>query len=183
MPYAPSKHHRRSIRLKGYDYTLPGAYFITICTQDRTCLFDDVVDGEMRLNSFGKIVAESWQWLALQYDYIELDEWVLMPNHLHGIIVMTDCMGGSRTAHTMNRKPIGRLVVAFKTVSTKRINEYRGTPGATVWQRNHCEHIICNDQSMQRIREYILTNSLRWHLDRENVWTVGVAPLTGEQVE
>jgi REP element-mobilizing transposase RayT len=128
MRYDPERHHRRSIRLKGYDYTQAGAYFVTIVTQDRACLFGEIVEGEVQLNPFGEIVAESWRWLAMQYDYVELDEWVIMPNHLHGIIVITDngSRGGSRTAPTVKRKPIGRLIGAFKTVSTKRINEHRG---------------------------------------------------------
>jgi putative transposase len=169
VTYDPRRHHRRSIRLKGYDYSRPGAYFITIVAQDRACLFGEVVDGAMHLSEVGQIVSESWQWLAAQYEYVRLDAWVVMPNHLHGIIVITDRgmgggdsgRGGSRTAPTaaitlpptamppstaddppvdtptdapapVKRKTIGRLVGAFKTVSTKRINEYRGTPGAVV---------------------------------------------------
>ncbi|WP_371821117.1 hypothetical protein [Chloracidobacterium sp. D] len=89
MRYDPERHHRRSIRLKDCDYTRMGAYFVTLCTQGRVCLFGEIVAGEMRLNEYGEIVAESWRWLATQYDYVELDEWVVMPNHLHGIIVIT----------------------------------------------------------------------------------------------
>jgi REP element-mobilizing transposase RayT len=101
VTYDPSRHHRRSIRLKGYDYSQAGAYFVTLCAQGRECLFGEVVDGEMRLNDAGHIVAESWQWLATQHDYVELDEWIIMPNHLHGIIVITDNgRGGSRTVPT-----------------------------------------------------------------------------------
>ena len=195
MTCDPGRHHRRSIRLKGYDYSRPGAYFITIVAQDRACLFGKVVDGVMHLSEVGQIVAESWQWLAAQYDYVTLDAWVVMPNHIHGIIVITDQGGddgggggddggrgvddggggGSRTAPTANtptasnaptapdaptanapttnaptapakRKTVGRLVGAFKTVSTKRINDQRGTPGAQVWQRDFYEHI----SAMQR---------------------------------
>lgn len=173
MKYNPEKHHRRSIRLKGYDYSQVGAYFVTICAQNRACLFGDIVGGEMRLNDTGKIVADSWRWLASQYDYVELDEWVVMPNHIHGIIVVNDRRGDSRiaptrTAPTGKRKPIGRLIGAFKTVSTKHINIMRGTPGIPVWQRNYYEHIVRNDESLNRIREYIKNNPLQWKLDREN---------------
>ena len=215
MRYDPNKHHRRSIRLKGYDYTQAGVYFVTIVTQNRACLFGDIVAGEVRLNAFGQVVAETWQWLATQYGYVELDEWVVMPNHLHGIIIITGTGdgrpadgggvgggsrtaptvigatgggggvgGGSRTAPTViastapmvKRKPLGRLIGAFKTVSTKRINEYRGTPGVVVWQRNYYEHIIRDECSLNRIREYIAANPLRWHLDRENVHAAGPDP-------
>ena len=217
MTCDPGRHHRRSIRLKGYDYSRPGAYFITIVAQDRACLFGKVVDGVMHLSEVGQIVAESWQWLAAQYDYVTLDAWVVMPNHLHGIIVITDQGGddgggggddggrgvddggggGSRTAPTANtptasnaptapdaptanapttnaptapakRKTVGRLVGAFKTVSTKRINDQRGTPGAQVWQRDFYEHIIRDAAALARIRRYIVENPARWASDPEN---------------
>ena len=178
VPYHPEIHRRRSIRLKGYDYTTAGAYFVTLVTKDRVCWFGDVVNGEMIWNKYGKICADAWLWLARQYDYVELIEWVIMPNHLHGIIVIIDGVdatgrGGSRTAPTTitmgtKRKPLGRLIGAFKTVSTKRINEMRRTPGEPIWQRNYYEHIIRNKNELNRIRQYIMENPLRWELDREN---------------
>jgi len=120
----------RSIRLKGYDYSQAGAYFIILCTQNRENLFGKIADNEMALNNTGQIVADTWQWLEKQYDYVELDQWVIMPNHLHGIIVINDHhRDGSRTAPTEKHKPIGHLVGAFKTVSTKRINQICNTPG------------------------------------------------------
>ena len=124
IKYDPDRHHRRSIRLKGYDYSQPGAYFVTICTERRQCIFGDVVGGQMRLNRYGEIVAETYQWLCQRYGHLHSDEWIIMPNHFHAIMVITDkpCRGGSRTAPTTNdqRKPLGRLIGAFKTVSTKK---------------------------------------------------------------
>jgi REP element-mobilizing transposase RayT len=178
MRYSPECHHRQSIRLKHYDYSQPGAYFVTLCVQNRECLFGDVADGEMRLNGAGRLVSDSWAWLATQYDHVELDEYVIMPNHMHGVLIITDgCRGGSRTAPTEGtRKPVGRLIGAFKTVSTKRINQLRGTPGVPVWQRNYYEHIIRNAESLNRISEYIVNNPGQWELDREN--PVGALPAT-----
>ena len=98
MKQDPGLHHRRSIRLPGYDYSQAGAYFVTICTQNRRCLFGNVVNVEMVLNHAGRVVAESWQWMGEQYEHVELDEWVIMPNHLHGIIVISERRGGSRTS-------------------------------------------------------------------------------------
>jgi putative transposase len=169
MVYDPERRHRRSIRLKGYDYSGEGAYFLTICVQGHACLFGDISDGHMVLNDAGWAAAESWEWLAAQYDYVELDQWVIMPNHMHGVIVVTG-RGGSRTAPTsgIKQKPLGRLIGAFKTVSAKRINELRNTPGAPVWQRNYYEHIIRNERSLNRIREYIVNNPMQWEMDREN---------------
>ena len=98
MPYDPEIHHRRSIRLRGYDYSQPGGYFVTICTEAKEHLFGQVVEGEMHRNEFGDCVVRGWKWLAQQYSHVVLDEWIVMPNHLHGIIVITDSRAGSNTA-------------------------------------------------------------------------------------
>ena len=169
-------HRRRSIRLPGYDYSQPGGYFVTICTKDRECVFGEVVEGEVRLNEAGRVIADTWKWLGRHYSYVELDEWVIMPNHLHAIVIMhanpTDepGRGGSLTAPTTipKRKPLGRLIGAFKTVSAKRINESRGTPGGGVWQRDSFEHVIRDEEDLRRIREYIAQNPLSWEIDEEN---------------
>lgn len=166
MTYNPALHHRRSIRLPGYDYSLAGAYFVTVCTLGRECLFGDIVDGEMRLNEAGRIVAETWPWLPTRNDHVELDAWVVMPNHVHGVIVLADgCGGGSRTAPTKNRKPLGRLIGMFKTVSSKRINALSNTPGVQLWQRNYWERIIRDDTELDHIQHYIRTNPSRWEAD------------------
>jgi hypothetical protein len=103
MKFNPKIHHRRSIRLKGYDYSQAGAYFVTIVAWRRECLFGDIVNGEMDLNEFGEIVSQKWQWLETQYEYIELGAWVVMPNHLHGILIIhDDGRGGSRPAPTLS---------------------------------------------------------------------------------
>ena len=174
--YDPAKHHRRSIRLKGYDYSSAGCYFVTICVRDGICSLGDIVDGEMVYSDYGRIAAESWLWLAEQYDYVSLDEWGIMPNHMHGIVAYDDDEmvggvgleeGGSRTARTgLKRKPLGRLIGAFKTVSTKKINDLRGTPGVPFWQRDFWEHIIRNERALLAIREYIRNNPLGWEVDK-----------------
>jgi len=195
--------NRRSIRLKGYDYTRDGAYFVTICTQDRERTFGAVINGRVRLNACGQEVARCWAWLAEQYPYVYLDEWIVMPDHTHAIIVIRDdlcngtvsdnssvtnpnvagadvtnsneiCRGGSRTALQrsapdagfmgppilpMQRKPLGRLMGAFKTVSTQRVNDIRSTPGAKLWQRNYHERVIRNSISLRALRRYIANNS------------------------
>jgi len=161
--------HRRSIRLKDYDYASPGAYFVTVCTHDRECLFGEIVDSKIVFNDLGRLVVKSWIWLAERYPYVELDEFIIMPNHLHGILVVSDhCRGDSRTAPTSKRKPLGRIIGAFKTVSTKRVNILRRTPGAPLWQRGFYEHVIRDTDNINLIHEYIITNPARWALDREN---------------
>ena len=175
MSYNPSIHHRRSIRLKGYNYTSSGAYFVTMCTRDRACTLGDIVRGTVMLSNIGRIVAQSWVWLGDHHPYVDLDAWVIMPNHVHGIILILDddivpCdrRGGSRTAltrtapTTAKRKPLGRLIGAFKTVSTKRINEIRHTPEDRFWQRNYWEHIIRDESSLAQIRQYVINNPARW---------------------
>jgi REP element-mobilizing transposase RayT len=163
VKYNPDIHHRRSIRLKNYDYSCAGMYFVTICIENRDCLLGEIIDGQMHMNAAGRIVAETWQWLASQYDYIMLDEWVVMPNHIHGIIVRVPT-----TEPTEKHKPLGRLIGAFKTVSTKRINILRDSLSMKLWQRNYWEHIVRNEQSLQQIRQYIANNPLTWSDDQLN---------------
>jgi putative transposase len=122
--FDPGKHHWRSIRLRGYDYTRPGAYFVTLVARQRECLFGEIIDGEMNLNACGTIVADTWNWLEVQYPYVESGHWVVMPNHFHGILIIHEDAhrrGGSQSAPTgkTRRKPLGRLIGAFMTVSTK----------------------------------------------------------------
>jgi putative transposase len=179
LRFDKEERHRRSIRLKDYDYSQNAAYFVTICTHERECLLGNISGEEMQLNEIGQVVANCWRWLGQQYDYVYMDEWIIMPNHLHGIIVIADepynglhctCKGGSRTGLTkgIKRKPLGRLIGAFKTVSAKRINDIRKTPAAPVWQRNYYEHIIRNERDLESIRQYIVSNSFTWHEDKEN---------------
>lgn len=104
MKYNPEKHHRRSIRLRGYDYSQPGAYFITICTKNRVCLFGDVVDGKMVMSPLGKIVADEWIKTGEIRHNVDLDEWVVMPNHFHGILIINNRGGTARHVPTIERK-------------------------------------------------------------------------------
>ncbi len=188
MRYDPEKHHRRSIRLQGYDYSQAGAYFVTICTYQRECLFGDVVGGQMALNAHGRIACEEWGRSAQMRREIQLDEFVVMPNHVHGIVIIRDephpiveaydvgATGRSplRTARPgPPKRSLGSFIAGFKSAATQRINHLRGTPGLPVWQRNYYEHIIRNEEELNRIREYIHNNPLRWHLDRENPNRVG----------
>ena len=168
MKYHPAIHNRHSIRIPGYDYSQQGSYFVTVCVQNKECLFGNVVDGKMVLNEFGYIISETWQWLATQYKYILLHEWIIMPNHLLGIIEFcVDRWGGSRTAPTETKcKPLGRIIGAFKTVSTKRINKIQNTPGRKLWQRNYYEHVVRDENDLNRIREYIINNPLNWRHDK-----------------
>lgn len=179
---------RRSIRLQGYDYSRPGSYFITICTHNRECLFDTIVDGEMVLNEFGRIVSQEWVKTGEIRDEIKLDRWVIMPNHFHGIVWIkttgngiSRCRRGDRPGRgTARRAPtveqFGKPVVgslptivrAFKSAVTKRINQLRNTPGMKLWQRNYWEHIIRNDDELNRLRQYIMDNPMKWETDREN---------------
>lgn len=174
-------HRRRSIRLKGYDYSQPGAYFITICAQDRACIFGEIVDGQMRLSPAGEIVREEWYKTAAIRPNVELDEFVVMPNHIHGIILINDIgRDTSRRVPTMERfgKPtsnsIPTIVRLFKSVTTKRINQMRGTPAVPVWQRNYYEHIVRNDKEMDRIRQYVVNNPMQWYYDRENPENINI---------
>jgi len=170
VTYRPDKHHRRSIRLKGYDYAQAGTYFVTICTRDRLCLFGEIGDNKMRLNEAGLMVDTAWQDLPHHYPYVQLDEYVIMPNHVHGTIIVGAGLKPAPTNHAVPTKRHGlpEIVRAFKTFSARRINRGRATPGVPVWQRNYYEHVVRNEESLNHIRHYIIDNPQRWALDREN---------------
>jgi REP element-mobilizing transposase RayT len=166
--------NRRSLRLKDYDYTQPGPYFVTTVTRGRECLFGEVVNGKMDLNGFGQIIEETWLWLGSQYQYVELGKFVVMPNHIHGIVSIGDFPGrdGSRPVPTggyesTRIKPLGQLIGAFKTVSAKRINLARGTPGTRVWQQDFYERIIRDEKALDLIHRYIAANPVNWQEDDE----------------
>lgn len=170
--YNPKIHNRHSIRLPEYNYSQDGWYYVTLCVLGNKCIFGKFTDGRILLYQYGRIVEKCWKWLTQQYSYVHLDEYVVMPNHLHGIIIIRkDCKGGSRTAPTGNMpkyKPLSRLVGAFKTVSTKQVNIIRNTPGHKLWQRNYYEHIIHNEEELNHIRRYITENPINWRKDEEN---------------
>jgi len=174
MRYDPEKHHRRSIRLQGWDYTQPGAYFVTIVAYGRE-LFGQVVDGEICLSEFGEIVRDEWLASADIRCEIQLDAFVVMPNHLHGIVWIVaddDIVGATGRSPLPARGPtpksLGSFIAGYKSAVTKRINEIRGTPGNPVWQRNYYEHIIRNEQDLDAIRRYIRDNPAHWAEDPEN---------------
>ena len=166
MSYDPKKHHRRSIRLKGYDYANSGYYFVTICVQNGKCVLGEVVDDEIILNDWGQIVANTLAWLEEQYDHVILDEWMIMPNHIHFILIFHDTTVGAVRKPPEKRKPLGRIIGAFKTVSSKEINNLRNSSGTRFWQRDFYEHIIRNDRSLQAIRDYIRNNPANWNKDK-----------------
>lgn len=185
MKFNPEKHHRRSIRLKDYDYSAGGAYFITICTFQRQCLFGNITNAEMELSPLGKIVANEWLRTPQIRPNFELNEWIVMPNHIHGIIIINspkqsnDGFVGAHSAPLPDisvqkgiayRRPrsLSSFISGFKSATTKQINIQRDAAGTPTWQRNYYDHIIRNDKSLQYIRQYIQNNPATWQDDQLN---------------
>jgi REP element-mobilizing transposase RayT len=174
MPYDPKKHNRRSLRLKGYDYSTPGAYFITICTKDKGNILGAVSDGKIHLNETGIIATDCWYDLPNHYPNAQLDSFVIMPNHVHGIIILVDFtvpVGVGFKPSPTGKKQIYQLteiVRGFKTFSARRINEIHKRQGNPFWQRNYYEHVVRNSRELYRIHEYIQNNPLKWEMDIEN---------------
>jgi putative transposase len=169
MSFNSSIHHRRSIRLTDYDYRTNGAYFITLVTVGRTCLFGSIENGCMTLSTMGQIVAETWDWMGQQYPYLQLDEWIIMPNHFHAILwIQAAPTILPADQAPIKVKPLGSLMGAFKTVSTRQINRLRANPTAPLWQRNYYEHIIRDQHGLETIRTYIFQNPGQWDIDQEN---------------
>lgn len=163
------EYNRRSIRLKEYDYSQPGMYFLTMCTKNRECLFGEVKNGEMVLNDFGEIAKKWWRNLENKFPNISLDEYKIMPNHLHGIInVRAIHESPVRDKIDRRRMLLPKTVGYFKMNSAKDINKKRRSEGVPVWQRNYYEYIIRDEESLDAIRNYIINNSLNWNHDSEN---------------
>ncbi|NJN20489.1 MAG: transposase [Leptolyngbya sp. RL_3_1] len=201
MWYNPDQYHRRSIRLKGYDYGASGLYFITLCCHQRQNLFGDIVDGEMTLNDQGKTVADEWMKTPHIRPTFELDAWVIMPNHIHGIIHISgvEKLHSGERAHRRaplrcqsaaaknngiaDRRPrsLSSFVAGFKSATTKAINMTRKAPGTPVWQRNYYDHIIRDAASLQRIRQYIQNNPATWPSDQLNPAQLNPAQLNPAQ--
>jgi putative transposase len=156
MKYNPDIHHRRSIRLPGYDYSQPGAYFVTICIWQRECLLGEIQEGNILLSRYGEVVNFNWFNLIRVYPHIELNSFVIMPNHLHGIIIIKE----QNQEHSLSE-----IVRRFKTFSARRINQLRSVSGIPVWQRGYYEHIIRNETTFSKIQEYIINNPYKWETD------------------
>jgi REP element-mobilizing transposase RayT len=147
---------RRSNRLKYYDYTQPGAYFITLCTSNRGCLFGEIIENAMVLSRYGTVVCNEWINISHIRSELSIDEWVIMPNHLHGIVwIQRDAW----TAGIIPGRPLlarrvlqggsmGSLIAGFKSAVTSKVNALRYTPDVPVWQRNYYDHIIRNTVSL-----------------------------------
>ncbi len=194
MKFDPQRHHRRSVRLADYDYSQPGAYFVTMVTQGRACLFGDVVNGEMQLSDMGRIAGECWRAVPEHFPNVELGTFVVMPNHVHGIIVLHDRADAEASARrgTIYRAPtatddaptaiddapaerfqkpvpgsIPTIVRTYKAaVAREIVQQHGGVP--IIWQRNYYEHIIRDDEEHNRIHFYIESNVDNWTLDNEN---------------
>jgi REP element-mobilizing transposase RayT len=182
--YNPKIHHRRSIRLKDYDYSNAGLYFITICVQDRKCLFGKIIYDEMILNDAGKMIDNWWQKIPEKFPDILLDDYVIMPNHFHAIVenvgvdlyVRPEAFVPEGLGQTQGSAPTGEtflysIVQWFKTMTTneyiRNVKELGWEPfDKKIWQRNYHEHIIRDQKSYLKISEYIRTNPLRWQEDQ-----------------
>ncbi len=191
--YNPNKHHRRSIRLKGYDYSQAGLYFVTLCVQDRANIFGEIKEGETSLNNFGEIIKEEWIHTQEIRKNISLGEFVIMPNHIHGIIKIDYQIESESSTGELQFTPtpikfkspsnnIGAIIRGFKGATTKRIKEIIRSTGElqfaptaptidlnkSIWQRNYWEHIIRDETAYHNISNYIVNNPEKWELDKLN---------------
>ena len=193
--YNPQKHHRRSIRLQGYDYSQEGLYFIKICCQDRAHLFGEIVYGQMISNSYGAIAQKEWQNTSAIRDNIVLHEFVVMPNHFHSIIEIKFQKGNNEIGKFQSpSQTVGAIIRGYKIATIKKIKDFilisdkenisRGGWGELqfapttaptekikeldfkIWQRNYYDHIIRNEQAYERISDYIRDNPKRWNDDK-----------------
>jgi len=194
MTFNPEIHHRHSIRLPNFDYSRPGYYFVTLCAYHRECIFGDVEKNKIVLNDMGTLIKKNWHDLPVHFPGIGLDQMVVMPNHLHGIIIILDhrrggvdpplgiilphddattagaIIRGAITAPLHKGKTLGQMIAWFKYESTKEINRnMTGNPEMKIWQRNFFDRIIRDDEELNRIRNYIVMNPETWEQDENNV--------------
>lgn len=182
MKYDPDRHHRRSFRLRGYNYATPGAYFVTVCVQNRVCLFGDVGDGVMWLNDSGRMIQTTWEAMPHRFPTIELDAFVVMPNHFHAIVTLhprcIDSIGETSSSRgridmetSMTQQTMTSIVGAFKSITTHAyIDGVRNNDWPPferrLWQRNYWEHVVRGEGELGRLRAYINTNPSRWRDDQ-----------------
>lgn len=167
-----SFYSRRSVRLRDYDYSQAGLYFVTICTFKMTSKFGDIRAGELILNDMGKLVQDLWLQIPVSRANTEIDAFVVMPNHLHGIIQLGDIASEHKRANrsgaegvattTLPSGSLGATMGQFKSVVTKRSRTLPDPPTSPIWQRNYYEHIIRNEATLNEIRKYIQENPARW---------------------
>ena len=181
MTLYKNKYRIKSARCPNWDYTSDGYYFVTICTYNRQCFFGNVIAGKMQLSDIGLIIAQEWQKTPQIRSNVQLDEWVVMPNHLHGIIIINnpvetfrrnvsttndDTQPKTNNKSRLKSNSLGSIIGQFKSVCTKQIwkmgfNDFR-------WQTRFHDHIIRDEESLHRIRQYIINNPAQWELDRNN---------------
>jgi len=175
MKFFRRKYRVGSTRLAGWDYSSVGWYYVTLCTKNRVCILGDIVDGTIRLSAIGEIVAHEWQKTEGIRPHVSLDEWVIMPNHLHAIIAIKDTEKTVETPRwgvskadqvTLKSDSIGSIMGQFKSNCTKRIRAAGFRDFA--WQPRFYDHIIRNEESLSEMREYIAGNPMKWELDRNN---------------
>ncbi len=167
-------HGRKSIRLKEFDYSSAGAYFVTICTHDRECLFGTVADEKIVLNDIGRIVENEWLQTAEIRDNVFTDAYIIMPNHVHGILFIEEMANVGATGpvaptnkpKSLQPNTLGSIIGQFKSVVTKKIRQ-SGRINFK-WQRGFYDRVIRNDDELNRIREYIIYNPLKWHENNDN---------------
>ncbi|MCJ7524623.1 MAG: transposase [Candidatus Aminicenantes bacterium] len=186
---------RRSLRLKGWDYSSPHYYFITICTKDRQCLFGEITNSIITLNTAGEMLNEEWRNIPSRFDFLELDEYIIMPNHVHAILHIIcrgePCVRPEPCIHPRSLddhieegehevRPygtesgsLGRIIQAYKSITTHNYiqqmkNFHWPEFQKRLWQRNFFEHIVRSERELWQIRQYIFGNPANWSNDHEN---------------
>ena len=164
MTFDPQRHQRRSIRLPHYQYDTAGVYAVTICTFQKEQIFGSIKDRLMLLSETGRAVETEWFRLADRYPTAALDEFILMPNHLHGIVFLSP----NSSALAEATPTLGTVVGAFKSLSARAVGQQSGDKSSRIWQRNYYEQIIRSEAMLTAMRVYIADNPLHWQEDREN---------------
>ena len=169
---------RKANRLQERDYSRRGYYFVTICARNHTRSFGEVADGRMRLNMTGMIAQECWQAIPEHFPDTDIDEFIVMPNHIHGIVIVCGENNSTRDAYMRplqakrqnidrTKMYLSKIIQGFKSSVTRTVRK-RWDKHTFGWQRSYYDHIIRNEEKLNRIREYIRNNPLKWEFDQYN---------------
>lgn len=165
----PAYHHRRSIRVPGFDYTNPGLYFITIVTEGRIPHFGEIIDSDMEMNRLGEIVQQEWLRMPNRFPGLRLEEHITMPNHFHALLFLDKKRDLEEGAAKVQPGSLGAMIRAFKSSTTLRYRHLCGDDNRPLWQRSYYEHIVRGARDYDLIRFYILNNPAQWETDKLHV--------------
>ncbi|HET9137345.1 MAG TPA: transposase [Candidatus Kapabacteria bacterium] len=160
---------RKSTRLANHNYQEPGSYFITICSHNKAATFSTIKENSLHLSIYGEVIEQCWQEIPEHFRNTRLDSFVIMPNHIHGVIHIDDWNTSkpiiAESMSSLKPSSLGSIIASFKSASTKYIRKRVNDASVEIWQRNYYDRVIRNEKELLQVRQYIEANPLKWRED------------------